>query len=100
MDGNLVAEGSQQLTVSNSAVSLTIPTSGMRPGHALIQVLGAPIRWLAGGTAPTASLGVRMEVGDILDWTDPAGYYRHLIENAQFIRAEASDATLEIVYFT
>lgn len=93
--------GDQQLTVSSSAVRLTVP-SGTKPTHALIYVGGGAIRWLGGLTAsstPTASVGILVAAGGYIDWTDPGGDYFGLISNAQFIRVGA-DATLDVIYLT
>lgn len=89
--------GHQQLTVSSSAVSLTVP-SGKNPTHAIIQC-GATntVRWRV-GAAPTSSIGILLAALTILDFTDPMGDYHTVIKNIQFI-ATGSDATLDIEYF-
>jgi hypothetical protein len=98
MADELSARGSEQLTVSNTAINLT-GVSGFTPRRALIVVTGAPIRWLAGGTTPTATLGIPVDVDGVIDWTQTESGYRQLIANALFIRATGTDATLEIIYF-
>lgn len=94
----LNARGSEQLTVSSTALNLT-GLSGYTPRHALIVVTEAPIRWLAGGTTPTASKGLPVEVDGVIDWTDPSRDFKNLIDNALFIRSTGADAVLEVIYF-
>lgn len=92
------AIGSEQLTVAGTAINLT-GVSGRTSRRALIYVTGAPIRWLAGGTTPTASLGIPVGVDGVIDWTDPSRDFSNLISNALFIRSTGSSATLEVIYF-
>lgn len=98
----LTSLGHQQLTVSNAAagVGLTVP-SGKRPCHAFIQC-GATnaVRWTATGTAPDANTGIALAAGAMLDLTDPMSDYATVINELLFIRSGASDATLDIEYFT
>ena len=89
--------GHQQLTVSTTAVSLTVPT-GKHPKHALITVQTAGVRWRGDGTAPTASVGNPLAADERLDLSDPMGNYSSLIANIQFIRSGGADATLDIEY--
>ncbi len=95
MASRLNSLGHQQLTVSNTAVGLTVPAGTTR---AVIQC-GATntVRWSAGVT-PTASLGIELAAGTILDLSDPMGEYPEFIRAIRFIRT-ASDATLDIEYF-
>ena len=90
--------GHQQVTISTTAVSLTLPTD-RRPTHAIIQC-GATngVRWRADGTAPTASVGIALAADSILDLSDPMGDYHTMIERIQFIRSGGADATLDIEY--
>ena len=87
------------LTVSTTAVSLTVPDHGVT--HALIYVGGAPIRFKANGSAPTATAGMYVAAGNYIDWTDPNRDYSAMINNLQLIRdtTAAGDATVEIAYF-
>lgn len=91
--------GHQQLTVSTSALSLTVPT-GTRPTHALIQC-GATnaVRWRADGTDPTSSVGIALAASTVLDLTDPMGDYSSVIAKFRVIRSGGADATLDIEYF-
>ena len=96
----LNAVGSEQLTVAGTAVALTGLT-GLKPTHALIQVRNAPIRWLAGGTTPTATLGIRVDAEGFIQWLEPDTNYRQLIEgSAKFIRETGTSAVLEVIYFS
>lgn len=90
--------GHQQLTVSSSAVALTVP-SNTRPTHALIQC-GATntVRWRADGTAPTTTVGILIAAGAVLDLTDPMGDYGSVIAKIQLI-ATSADATVDVEYF-
>lgn len=105
----LTSLGHQQLTVSTTAVALTLPTTTVngvtkshRVRHALIQC-GATnaVRWIAdGATDPTASLGIALEASTALDFTDPMGDYFGIISRIKFIRSGGADATLDIEYFS
>lgn len=53
--GQLVPAGYQQLTVSSTAVSLTVPTNAI---YAEVVVGTESIRYRNDGTAPTGSVGV------------------------------------------
>ena len=90
--------GSQQLSVAGTAVALTVP-SGKTPRHALIYVGTNSIRWLGGGTDPTASLGILVAAGGYIDWTEPVSDFRGLMTQAKFIQVTGA-ATLDIIYFT
>lgn len=91
--------GHQQLTVSTTAVGLTVPT-GTHPKHALIQCgVTNGVRWRADKTAPTDANGIALAGSEVLDLTDPMGNYSGLIMNIKFIRSGANDATLDIEYF-
>lgn len=56
-------KGYQQLGTLSAAVGLTVPAGA---SNALIAVSGAPVRWRADGTAPTASLGMPVVAGATL----------------------------------
>lgn len=99
MPSALTSIGHQQLSVSSTALALTVP-SGLRPCHALIQC-GATntVRWIADGvTDPTSSLGILLAAGTVLDLTDPEGDYATVINQIKFIKT-GNDATLDIEYF-
>ena len=83
--------GFQQLTVSTSALGLTVPTGASR---ALIRVAGANgVTWRDDGTAPTAA------IGHLLVSTDPFLLYDGELSKIQFIRTGAADATLNVSYY-
>lgn len=95
----LVPVGSEQLTVSTSAVALA-GVSGAKPTHALIQVTVAPIRWTCWPrTAPTTTLGIRVDANGYIQWLDLGVDYCQLIEKAQFISESGTSAVLEVQYF-
>lgn len=81
------------LTVSTTAVTLTLPTN-KKPGGAVISVIGQPIRFTRdGSTTPTATKGLRAAAGTQI--------YLHTPEQVagfKAIREGASDATLAIEY--
>jgi hypothetical protein len=88
---------SENLTVTVTAGALASPDGN----RALIYVGGAPIRWRADGTAPTATTGMFVPAGSYIDWTDPGGEYAAMIRHVQFIRdtTAAANATLAVSYF-
>ena len=87
--------GRQQLTVSNSAVTLTVPSE---TAGALIYVGSNPIRFTLDGTDPTSSLGIALSAGDFIDLTDPDADYRGLLLAMKLIRSGSSDAVCDIEY--
>lgn len=86
--GNLRPLGYQQITSLSSATSLTVPRGAI---VALIQPETQAVRWRDDGTAPTASVGMPLAVGETLPYT---GY----LENLRFIEQVAS-AKLNIAYY-
>lgn len=97
--------GYQQLTVSTVAVGLTLPTSTIktgdlagtgsvtrRAGYSVIRCATAAVRWRDDGTAPTATVGIPLNVGDELDYDGDASAIK-------FIRSGGADATLDISYY-
>lgn len=89
-------KGKQQLTVSSSAVSLTVPGPANNiPGanYATIRCTAANVRWNDDGTnAPTTNVGQQLFANEILDYDGNLGAL-------QFIRDDATDAVLDIQYF-
>lgn len=85
-------QGYQQLTVSTSAVSLTIPATSNVATFALIRCSTANIRWRDDGTAPTSTVGEPLNAGEILE-------YDGQLSKFQAIRSGAADATLDIEYY-
>ncbi len=86
------------LTVGVAAVSLTLP-AGLRPTRMLVHVKTSPIRWRAGGTAPTSTTGMPVAAGSYIDLM--AFDARGVISTIQLIRdADAgADATVNVAFF-
>ena len=89
------------LSCGASAVSLTLPgsaTTRIKPSHAIINVVGANIRWRADGTAPTATAGILVAAGSNVEFMDGTLNYQSIIERFQAIAASGT-ATLEVAFF-
>jgi hypothetical protein len=86
------AKGYQQLTVSSTAVSPTLPTGAQVQ---LMVIVGetANVRWRDDGTSPTASVGMPLLADQ------PALAFNGDIARVKFIRQGATDATLNIAYY-
>ena len=92
---NLNAIAYEDLSVTDTAGGLASqPDKAL---HALIYVEGAPIRFRADGTAPTASVGMYVAAGDYIDWTEFNS--QSLMARASFIRVGGTSATLRVQYF-
>lgn len=85
--------GFQQLTVPVGAVSLTVP-SGAVCALASLNDVANPLRWRADGTAPTAA------IGHIVSDLNPRLIPLKELAVIQFIRTGASDAVLNVTYYT
>ena len=86
--------GSQQLTVSATAVGLTVPgPSGGIPGpnFAVIRCSTANVRF-DDNTSPTSAAGVPLLATEILKYDGSLGAVK-------FIRSSTADATLDIAYY-
>lgn len=83
--------GYQQLTVSTTAVALTLPPGAVR---ALITVESQPIRFRDDKIDPTASIGMPILAGTTFTLSSR-------LSSVQFraIRSGASDAILSISYY-
>lgn len=79
--------GYQQLSVSTAA-SLTVPAGA---DFATIRCSTANTRWRDDGSAPTASVGVPLNAGEVLSYDGKLGAI-------QFI-AQSGTATLDISYY-
>ena len=100
--GGLNQTARDVLTVSTTAVSLTLPAAPHgNPKHVLIYVANAPIRWRADGTAPTSTTGMYVAANTYLEFIEPLWDYRSIITRIQFIRdtTAGADSTLEIAFF-
>ena|SRR3990167_1229624 len=87
------------VVTGDEAVGLTMPEN-LRPKHALIQVKGAAIRWLAiPGDEPNGLMGFYVAPGGHIDWLDVEKNYAAMIENVKFIAVTTDEAELEVGYF-
>lgn len=90
----MTPKGSQQLTVANSAIGLTVPgpSSGI-PGanYAIIKVNTAQVRW-KDGNDPTTTAGIALDPGDIMRYSGNLG-------TVKFIRTGSTSAVLDIEYY-
>ncbi len=85
--------GYEQVTSLSSAKKLTVPSTqdGVKLTFALITVESQAVRWRDDFTAPTSSVGMRLEVGDVLE-------YDGNLNDIQFIE-EAASAKLNVSYY-
>lgn len=79
-------KGYQQLTSLSSSTALTVPDG---TGLVMIQAESQSIRWRDDGTAPTASVGMVIAVGDVLFYTGKSKTIR-LIETTASAKANVS----------
>ena len=89
--GGSTYDAYESISVSSTAVILTVATYGARP-HAFITVETAPIRFRLDGTAPTASEGHLADPGDIIHL-----HNHDQLEDFQAIRT-SSDAVIKCAY--
>ena len=80
--------GYQQLTVSSSAVALTVPAGA---AFALINVETDAVRWRDDGTNPTATVGMKVLVDGSLEYDGD-------LAAIKFIRV-TTDAKLNVSYY-
>ena len=80
------------LAVSTTVVTLTVPATGM---CAEIYVRGASVVFTRDGTDPTATQGIQADIGDIIVLNS-----REELESFKVIRQGATDATLDVEFFT
>ena len=81
----------ETLTISTAAVSITAGIIDQHHDDALITVETAAVRFRIDGTAPTATVGHILGVGDVLRLRGMGE-----IGKFQAIRRDASDATLQV----
>lgn len=86
-----IPAGYQKLTVSNSAVGLTVPINS---DIAIIVCDDANVRYRDDGTDPTATDGMPVESGQTL-----AVEGDNSLADIRFIRQASTDATLHISYY-
>lgn len=85
----LTPKGYERRVVGAAAVGLVaIP----RAKYALIVCEGNAVRWRDDDTNPTATDGIPLEPGGILQ-------YDALLEKLKFIRSGAADGTLHVSYY-
>jgi len=90
----MTPKGSQQLTVADTAIGLTVPGPlNNIPGadYAIIKVNTAQVRW-KDGTNPTSTAGITLDPGDIMRYSGNLG-------TVKFIRTGSTSAVLDIEYF-
>ena len=76
-----------------------LPTTS-RWHHALIQVSGGSIRWLAiADRSPTSAIGNYVGAGGKIEWLTPDVDYAGLIYHAKFTKASPTNAKLEVSLF-
>ncbi len=80
------------LAVSTTVVTLTVPRAGM---CAEIYVRTAAVVFTRDGSAPTATRGIQAAIGDIVLLNS-----RDELDKVRFIRQGATDAALDVEYFT
>ena len=83
------ALGYQQITSLAAATALTVPAGTSK---ALIQAETQAVRWRDDGTSPTASVGMNLAVGDMLEYDSAQ------LAIVKFIEVVAS-AKLNISYY-
>lgn len=82
--------GYQQITVSSTALGLTVPSTAMR---AVLSVEAQPIRWRDDGVDPTASVGVLVKADVTFE------LYGGSLRRFKAIKDDATDAVLNVVYY-
>ena len=87
----LQAMGYQQLTVSTSVVTLTVP-AGARVAKMRLEVAANRLRWRDDGQSPSAGTGFLVDSGVPFD-------YEGDLKNFRAIRADAADAILDISFY-
>ena len=83
----------EQLTISSAAVMLDqSKMTGMAGGQGVLQ--GAEVRMRCDGTAPSTTVGVPIQVGSTINFTN-------LIDArlCQFLRTTGTDGLLNVQYF-
>jgi hypothetical protein len=84
--------GFQKLTVSNSAVGFTLPSSP-QVRSVIFGCETDQIRFKVDGTSPDSTTGLLVNAGDVVEITNV-----DMINNFKAIRV-TTDATLQITYF-
>lgn len=92
--GAINCTGFEALTVSNSAVGLTVPSGTHK---ALIVCESAGVRCREDGTDPTATTGALIRDGDVVEYMD--SNWESTLNTVRFIRDGGTDATLNVHYY-
>lgn len=79
--------GYQQIASFSTAQSLTVPSGAVRA----IMIPTAAVRWLDGGTDPTATVGMPIAAGQVVRYTGKLANFR--------VIPQTGSATLDISYF-
>jgi hypothetical protein len=87
--GNRTPKGYQQIVGMVASTALTVPAGA---NVALITCEGQAVRWRDDGTAPTAAIGMELQIG-------PALFYDGTLSAIRFIQ-EAATATLNVSYYS
>jgi hypothetical protein len=82
---------------TGAAVAFTMPTRPL-PTHAIINVVGASVRWRADGTSPTATAGILVPANGNIEFMDAEFNYSNIIERIKFIGISGT-ATIEAAFF-
>jgi hypothetical protein len=88
-----MALGTQALTISNTAIGLTIPTNAVK---AHITCRTAAVWWQDGANPSATSDAHDLAVAGTLDYGDHAG---QSLAALRFIRATGSDGALVVTYY-
>jgi hypothetical protein len=87
--------GKQKITVSTIAQTLTVPVGAV---GCVISVEDAPVR-VAFGTSPTATDGILIEAGDLIELGEIAGKSAQEMTDFTVIRKDGTDAILNVEYY-
>lgn len=94
MEGRSPIGKQVKLAVADSAVSLTLPTSGILPRAAEVTIGAASVRWLATGDTPKADEGMLAAANT----TITLNTYRECA-NFKAIRTGSTSAQADITYY-
>lgn len=94
MSANINCVGYEEVSVTDSAVGLTVPTAAHR---AIIKCAVADVRLREDGTDPTSSVGVPLANGDIAKYMDHN--WQSALGAVKFIRTGGTSATLHVHYY-
>lgn len=87
----LAPAGYEQITISTTALSLTIPNTRVK--MAVVLVEAQPLRYRDDGTAPTAAIGTLIQANESFSICGSA------LARFQAIRSGATDAVLNVNYY-